>query len=64
MIEIDGPLWFIGALLICGWHALFIRSWRRERRQYQAWWQKYDVESQQRHEALMKALDSHEEAAQ
>lgn len=57
MIEIDGPIWFVGALLICGVHALYICGWRRERRQYQAWWQKHDAEAQHRHEEFMRALD-------
>ena len=35
MIEIDGPLWFAGALFICGAHVLYLRSWRREQRQYE-----------------------------
>ena len=50
MIEIDGPLWFVGALLICGAHVLYLRGWRRERRTHLAWWQKYDANAQQRHE--------------
>jgi hypothetical protein len=56
VIEIDGPLWFLGALLICGAHALYLRSWQRERRQHQAWWQKYDAKAQQRHEEFMSAI--------
>ena len=56
MIEIDGPLWFLGALLICGAHVLYLRGWRRERRAHQAWWQKYNTDAQTRHEAFMRAL--------
>lgn len=53
---IDGPLWFLGAILVCGWHTLFLHSWRREQRQYQAWWRNYDAEAQRRHEALMREI--------
>jgi hypothetical protein len=56
MTEIDGFWWFVLAILICGWHASFILSWRLERRASDAWWRKYDVESRLRHEALMRAL--------
>ena len=56
MIEIDGPLWFLGALLICGMHTLYLRGWRREQRQSLAWWQKYDVDAQKRHDAFMRAI--------
>lgn len=58
MIEIDGPLWFAGALLICGVHVLYLRGWRREQRLYQAWWQKYDTGAQKRHDDFMHAIDS------
>ena len=57
MIEIDGPLWFAGALLVFGVHVLYLRSWRREQRQYKAWWQNYDAASQKRHDEFMHALD-------
>ena len=57
MIEIDGPLWFVGALLICVVHVLYLRGWRRERRAHLAWWQKYDADSQKRHDAFMRAID-------
>lgn len=57
MIEIDGFLWFVGALLICGVHALHLRGWRREQRQYQAWWKRYDAVAQQRHDAFMRVTD-------
>jgi hypothetical protein len=53
VIEIDGSLWFVGALLICGAHVLYLRGWRRERRVHLAWRQKYDADSQQRHEEFM-----------
>jgi len=56
VIEIDGPLWFAGALLICGAHVLYIRGWRREHRQRLAWWQKYDADAQQRHDEFMAAI--------
>ena len=56
MIEIDGPLWFAGALLICGMHMLFIRGWRREHRQGLVWWQKYDADAQKRHDEFMCAI--------
>ena len=56
MIEIDGPLWFAGALFICGAHVLYLRSWRREQRQYKAWWQNYDAASQKRHDEFMRVI--------
>ena len=56
MIEIDGPLWFAGALLICGAHALYLRGWRREQCQRLAWWQKYDAGAQKRHDEFMRAI--------
>lgn len=57
MIEIDGLLWFVGAVVVFGVHALHIRSWRRERRQYQAWLRRYDASAQRRHDATMQAFD-------
>jgi len=57
VIEIDGLFWFICALLICGWHAIYLRGCRRERLQHLAWWQAYDAKSQARHEEFMHALD-------
>ena len=57
MIEIDGPLWFAGALLVFGAHVLYLRSWRREQRQHKAWWQSYDTLSQKRHDEFMRAID-------
>lgn len=57
MIEIDGPLWFVGALIICGVHVLYLRSWRHERRAHLAWWQNYDVRAQKRHEEFMRVMD-------
>ena len=57
MIVIDGPLWFVGALLICAAHVLYLRSWRREQRQRLAWWKKYDADSQKRHDDFMRAID-------
>ena len=57
VIEIDGPFWFICALLICGWHVNYLRGCRRERLQHLAWWQAYDAKSQARHEEFMRALD-------
>ena len=56
MIVIDGFWWFVFAVVICGWHAGFIINWRRELRLRDAWWRKYDAESQQRHAALMQAF--------
>lgn len=54
---IDGPLWFIGALVICGVHALYIRGWRRDHHQYLTWWQRYDAQAQQRHDEFMRVMD-------
>ena len=56
MIEIEGFYWFVGAILICGTHVLYLRSWRRELRAHQAWWQQYDVNSRQRHAEIMRML--------
>ena len=56
MIEIDGPLWFAGAFLICGAHVLYLRSWRRDQRQSLAWWQKYDADAQKRHDEFMNVM--------
>jgi len=56
-MAIDGFAWFVGAIVICGVHGLYLRSWQREQRQRQAWWQQYDVSAQQRHEVFMDALD-------
>ena len=56
MIEINGPLWFAGALLICGAHVLYLRGWLRDRRQSLAWWQKYDADAQKRHDEFMCAI--------
>jgi hypothetical protein len=57
MIEIDGFLWFVAALIICGAHALYLRGWRRERRQSLAWWQGYNAEAQRRHCEFMIAVE-------
>jgi len=57
VITIDGFLWFVGALLACGAHALYLRGWRRERRQQQVWWQQYEAQAQARHEEFMSAID-------
>jgi len=56
-VVIDGPLWFIGALVICGWFALYHRSRRREYRQYMAWCRKYDADAQQRHAEFMHVMN-------
>lgn len=55
-IVIDGPLWFIGALVICGWHIYLLWSWRRERLTHLAWWRKYDAAARTRHEELMHTV--------
>lgn len=60
MIEIDGPLWFAAALLICGAHALYLRGWQYARRADLAWWQAYDAKAQRRHEDFMRAIDGGE----
>ena len=56
VIQIEGFWWFVGAILICGVHALYIRSWRREHRKSLAWWTKYDADAQHRHEDFMRAI--------
>ena len=55
---IDGLYWFVGALLICGVHVLYLRSWRREYRRQLAWWQQYDTDAKQRHVEFMRAIDA------
>jgi hypothetical protein len=57
VIEIDGPLWFVGAILVFALHALYLRSWRRERRADLAWWKRYDARAQRRHEEFTRAID-------
>lgn len=56
MIEIDGLLWLVAAILICGAHALYLRAWRRERRQDLAWWKAYDERAGESHAEFMRAL--------
>lgn len=56
MIEIDGFWWFVGALLICGLHVLYLRDWRRERREYIAWREKYNAAEQKRHDEFMRVM--------
>lgn len=63
MIEIEGFWWFVGALLICGAHGRYLRSWRRERLAHLAWWKKYDADAQSRHEEFMRAIDRDDVAA-
>jgi len=58
VLVIDGPIWFVAALVICGWHALYIWGWRRERREHAAWWQAYDARAQERHDDFMRALQT------
>lgn len=56
MIQIDGFWWFIGALVVCGWHALQLRSWRRDRHEYMTWREQYNAIEQTRHDEFMRAL--------
>lgn len=56
MIEIDGFLWFVGAVVVCGLHVLYLRDWRRERLAHLAWWKKYDADAQRRHEEFMRVM--------
>ena len=60
MFVIDGPIWFVGALLICGWHTYYLWGWRRERRAHLAWWKKYDADSQKRHDEFMRVMGDDE----
>jgi hypothetical protein len=61
-IVIDGPLWFFGALVICGWHTCLLWSWRRERRAHLAWWKKYDADASARHDEFIRAMQPGEPA--
>ena len=56
VIEIDGFWWFVGALVICGLHGLYLRGWRRERCEYQQWRETYNVIEQKRHEEFMRVM--------
>ncbi len=53
---IDGPIWFVCALLICGAHTLFLLDWRRESRMRLKEYAEYDAESKRRHDEFMAAL--------
>ena len=53
-IVIDGPLWFLAALVLCGGHTLFLLGWRREHRAHRAWLAKYDADASARHDAFMR----------
>lgn len=53
---IDGLAWFIGALCICGIHALFLLDWRRESRERIKQWGEYEESSERRHREFMVAL--------
>jgi DnaJ-domain-containing protein 1 len=61
VIEIDGLLWFIGAIVICGAFMLYLRGWRRDLRLSLAWWQVYDARAQRRHTEFMQALADEDE---
>lgn len=56
MIVIDGVWWFVGALVITGYHVVSTLRWRREVRRHHAWWLKYDAEARQCHETFMAAI--------
>lgn len=58
-MEIDGPFWFAAALVVCGAHVLYLRSWRKESRARLAQWCTYDAASQSRHDEFMLALARH-----
>lgn len=60
MIEVDGFLWFIGAIVVCAAHVLYLRSWRRDQIARQAWWLKYDTAAQKRHVEFMRVMDAAE----
>ena len=57
MIEIDGPWWFAGTILVVCAHVLYLRDWRRERREYMVWRERYNVIEQKRHVEFMRAID-------
>jgi hypothetical protein len=59
VIEIDGTLWFVAALVVCGAHVRYLRSWRKESRERLARWSVYDAASQARHDEFMLALARH-----
>ena len=56
MIEIQGFWWFVGAILICGAHVLYLCDWRRERREYMQWRETYNAIEQKRHDEFMRAM--------
>lgn len=53
---IDGFEWFVGAVAICGAHALYLRSWAAERRDFYAWLATYDARAATRHAEFMAAV--------
>lgn len=62
MIEIDGFYWFVGALLICVVHVIYLRGWRREQRQILALREKYNAREQKRHDEPMQAFACNDSA--
>lgn len=61
MIEIDGPLWFAAALVICAVHALYLGGWRRELREQLARLQRYEADAQKRHDEFMHVIDRNDD---
>lgn len=53
---IDGFRWFVAALVVFGFHALFLLDWRREARDRLAQWAAYDAASQRRHDEFIVEL--------
>jgi hypothetical protein len=56
MIVIEGPWWFIGALVVFALHALYLRSWRLERLSHLNEMRARDAADQKRHDEFMSAL--------
>ena len=56
MIVIEGVWWFVGAVVLTGYHLVSTLCWRREVRRHHAWWRQYDAEARQRHNTFMAAI--------
>lgn len=53
---LDSFWWFVAAVCVCGWHALFLVGWRRESRERLQQWSAYDASAQRRHDEFITEL--------